>query len=215
MNLRTDALRPTPRRLFGVGAVVVLVVAMALDTTYLDAEGAGAVAAPTFSPTAFAEEEFPRVAGDIRDAAVPLPELAEALEDDTASAGEQFGLDLGAGRFVFSVEASGSVASVDDEYIELAVPELPDALVRIPLGRALSGTPVRDATGTISFGDFPDQTAYQSVAAEFTRLMRETVLGPLEMSALAGEDLLLRGAYISGGPPDAFLIQPVEIEVIP
>ena len=214
MNMRTDALRPTPRRLFGVGAVVALMVAMALDTTYLDTDGAVAVSAPTFSPTAFAEEEFPRVAGDIRDAAVPLPVLAEALEDDTAAAGEQFGLDLGAGRFVFSVEASGSVASVDDEYIELAVPELPDALVRIPLGRALSGTPVRDATGTISFGDFPDQTAYQSVAAEFTRLMRETVLGPLEMAALQGEDLLVRGAYISGGPPDAFLIQPVEIEVI-
>lgn len=205
---------PPRRRVIGGVIVLVLLGAMVLDTTFLDPDGVSEVRAPTFSPTAFVEEAFPQIAAAIAQDATDITELAPAVEADPAAAGEAYGIALGAGRFVHRVTATGSVTNVDADFIELAVPGLPDADVRVPLGTALSGTPIRDATGTIAFGDFPDQTAYQSVANEFKLRVEAEVLGAIDPPSLQGKQITVTGAYVSGGPP-IYIIQPVAIEVAP
>ncbi len=203
--------KPSKSSLMASVAVVALVVAAILDTTFLDPEGAADVSAPTFSPAAFVDEEFPGVRDTLIENAVDIAELAPAIEDDLDAAGEQFGVPLGSGRYVFQIRATGTVENVDDDFIELSIPDAPDADVRIPLGSALTGTPVRDATGEIRFGDFPDQTAYQSVANEFGLRMRNEVLADLASEDLEGRQMTVVGAWTSG--PPVFIIQPVAIEV--
>lgn len=208
--------RHTPSlRSIGVAlAAVVLLGAMAADTTFLGPDAASEVGDVAFDPVAYADETFPQIVQMVAEDAVALPELAAAIATDASAAGEQHGTDLG-GRYGYQVRVTGTVDSVDADFIELSVADMPEgSTVRIPLGQALSGTPVRDVTGTIEFGDFVDQTAYQSVANEFKLRMRSQVLEPADPPSLPGKDVTVLGAYIPGGPEGAYLIQPVSIEVV-
>lgn len=204
------------KRVFALLAGVALVVAVLADTRFLDPEASSAHHQEQFDPASYAEEHFPEIAGEIAAQATDVTVLVPALREDLAEAGAAYGNDLGAGQYAFPVTATGTVSEVDDNFITLEVPGLPDgAGVRIPLDTALSGIPVRDATGSIGFGDFHSQTDFQSVANEFKILIRESVLAPAEPAALAGEQITVVGAYGSGGPDDLYLIHPVSIEVTP
>lgn len=91
---------------------------------------------------------------------------------------------------------------------------MPDgADVRIPLTTALNGAPIRDVTGTVSFGDFANQTEYQEVANEYKLSIQRNVIGALDLGGLDGKTIDVVGAWAVGGPPDTYLIQPVAIEV--
>jgi predicted lipoprotein len=87
--------------------------------------------------------------------------------------------------------------------------------VRVPLTTAINGSPIRDASGTIAFGDFRDQTEFQEVANQFRRLMIRDVIDPLDLTSIEGQQVRVVGAWLEGGPPDTFLIQPVLVEVNP
>ena len=84
--------------------------------------------------------------------------------------------------------------------------------MRIPLGSALSGTPVRDALGIISFGDVPDQIAFQSVSQELKALMKSKVVEPANPGSLKGKTVTVYGAWASESPKTSFVVQPVQIE---
>lgn len=202
----------TVKRLTVSGAFVVLLAAIVVDTKFLDADEAAGVNAPAFSAETYADEAFPQIAQAIADNATDLAEVVAAVGADPASAGAEYGTDVG-GTFVYQVSAAGTVDEVDADFVSLTVAELPaGSVVRIPLGAALNGTPIRDATGTISFGDFAGQTDYQSVANEFKLKMQSDVLGALDLPSLAGQQIVLVGAWVPGGPPGSFLVQPVSIE---
>ena len=53
---------------------------------------------------------------------------------------------------------------------------------------------VRDAVGSISFGDFRDQTEYGRVAAEINARVREDVLTSLDPENLVGRRVTVHGA---------------------
>lgn len=196
-----------------LGAVV-LVVAMAIDTEFLDPTEQSAVQAPTFSAAAYVDELLPETTRLISEAAVELPVLANELAEDAAAAGADYGVDAGSGAFVFPVVVTAEVTEVDDRFITLAVDGMPDgADVRIPLTTALNGAPIRDVTGTVSFGDFANQTEYQEVANEYKLSIQRNVIGALDLGGLDGKTIDVVGAWAVGGPPDTYLIQPVAIEV--
>ena len=87
--------------------------------------------------------------------------------------------------------------------------------VRIPVGSAVSGTPIRDASGFMTFSDFPGQTDFQNVANELKLKIAADVVGPLDPSSLKGKNVTVVGAFSTGGPANAFLVQPASIEVAP
>jgi predicted lipoprotein len=208
-SLRT----PVARRaaLWIAGGVVL--VAAAASTTYVGPDDPRAAGQAAFSAEEYVAESFPEIVEAIRGDATDLTVLAAALADDPAVAGEQYGVDLGAGQFAYRVSAAGEVVDVDDDFVYLTVGD--DLDVRIPLGTALTGTPVRDATGTIKFGDFTDQNEYQSVANQLKLKIQSEVLGPADPPSLAGRSVTVAGAWSTGGPPDLFIVQPVAIEVLP
>lgn len=202
--------------LVGVVALAALVVAAALDTKVLSPQQVAALNPPAFNAESYAADRFPKVTALIKEKAVDLAVLAAAVGSDRAAAGEKYGQDLGSGNFAFPVKATGTVEEVADGFLLLAVPDVPkDAVVRVAVGPAVSGTPVRDATGTIKFGDFTDQTDYQSVANQFKLQIQKTVLAGLDTSSLKGKQVTVHGAWSTGGPPKSFLIQPVAVEVAP
>jgi predicted lipoprotein len=205
---------PTVARLVAGGAVVVLVIAMALSTKFLTPEEVSALNPEAFNAETFVEEEFPGLKEEITRSATDIAVLAPAVAKDPAAAGAQYGQDLGSGAFAFPVTATGEATQVDAEFILLSVPGLPAQVeVRIPLGAAVSGTPVRDATGTLKFGDFVDQTAFQSVANELKLKIERDVLSTIDPQAVKGTQITVVGAWATGGPPNSFIIQPVSIEV--
>lgn len=202
------------RWLIGGVALAILLVAAVLDTKFLSPQEVAELNPAKFTASDYAAKEFPKVVALIKENATDLAVLAPAIAADPAAAGRQYGQDLGSGRFAFPVKAVGTVAEVDANFIRLTVPGVPaDTTVRIPIAQSLSGTPVRDATGTIKFGDFTDQTDYQAVANQFKIRMQQDVLAAIDPASLAGKQITVYGAWSSGGPPRSFLVQPVEIEV--
>jgi predicted lipoprotein len=201
------------KRIAGIAAVIILVTAMALDTTFLTPQAAAALNPPPFNAETFATEQFPKVSATIRQKAIDLPTLAGAVAQDPVAAGRQYGQDLGSGTYAFPVKATGTATEVDTNFVRLAVDGVPEgSSVRIPLGAAVSGTPIRDATGEIRFGDFTGQTEFQSVANQFKLRIQQDVIAKLDPKSLQGKKVTVYGAWATGGPPRSFLIQPVSIE---
>lgn len=207
--------RRRTRRTVYAALVAALVGAIALSTEWLTPEEVEAIDPPAFVAEEFAVEEFPAQAEALEENATDIAVLAPAIAEDLpGAAAEHGGVDLGSGAFAFPVSVTGTVAEVDADYALLDVSGLDRRYeVRIALGNAVSGSPVRDATGTLQFGDFPDQTSFQSVANEFKIRIREDVLSTVDTGALRGEEITVYGAWGTGGPPDSYVIQPVAIEV--
>ena len=89
---RTRPRRRVSGRLIGAALVVLVVVAMALDTTYKDPDEAITTGGrPAFDPQQYGEETYPKAVSTLEENAQPLPELAAALAKDADAAGEQYG----------------------------------------------------------------------------------------------------------------------------
>lgn len=193
---------------------VALVVGMLLDTKFMSSTAGAAGQPGAFSATAYAEKKWSGLVDRIDSKAVDITVLAPAADADMAAAGKQFGQDLGAGSFAFPVKATGTVSAVDANFITLTVPGMPEGdVVRIPVGLALNGGPIRDATGTIKYGDFTDQTEYQDVANALKDLSAKRVIAKADPASLNGKQITVVGATGTGGPPKAYAINPVKIEV--
>lgn len=209
--------RGSSRLVKNVTALVIglaLVVAMVASTKFLSPAASAARQPAQFDAKTYAEKNFPLVAAKIAQKATDIKVLAPAVDQNLAAAGAKYGNDLGAGQFAFPVTATGTVTQADAVFLVMSVPGFPAKdTVRIPLDMALSGLPVRDATGSIKFGDFTDQTDYQSVANEFKIIMQKSVLAPVQPSTLKGKRITVVGAWGSGGPPNSYIIQPVSIKV--
>lgn len=203
------------KRAIVVIATLILLGAMVVDTKFVDATADSAgQQQQAFNAAEYAKEKWPEQVAALEEKAVDVVTLAPAVEADLAEAGRQYGQDLGAGSYSFPVKATGTVTEVDDNFITLSVANMPEGdVVRIPLGLALNGLPLRDAPGTILFGDFTNQTDYQAVANAFQAIARAEVLGKITPADLQGKQITVIGGFASGGPPKTYNISPAKIEV--
>lgn len=208
-SARPRFLRPL---LIAVG-LIALLGAMAFQTTWLSPGEAASLNPAAFNVKTYAEKNYPKAVQSITDKATDITTLAPAVSADLAAAGKKYGVDLGSGKYAFAVKATGTVVSADANFALLQVSGVPDGTtVRIPLGAAISGTPVRDATGTIKYSDFVGQTDYQSVANQFKIKTQTEVIDKLDAASLPGKTVTVIGAYSSGGPAGSYIIQPVSVK---
>lgn len=157
---------------------------------------------------------MPLIAADIQAKATDIAIVAAAADKDIVAAGAQYGRDLGNKSFVFAVKTTAKVKSVDENFIVLDVPGAPaQDTFNIPIGLALSGNPLRDVTGKITFGDFYDQTQYQDAASALKDLVRSTIIDKLDVKNLKGKTLEIYGAWNNGPVPNNYNIQPTSIVV--
>ncbi len=201
------------RRGVWVAVIVVLFAAMILGTKVVTGDAIAATVAKEFNASEYGKTQFPIVKDLIIAQAHDLPTVATAIVADPAKAATTYGVVEGTSFPVFSVKFTGVAGPVDAAGImPVTVPGVPSSItVRVQMGPAISGTVLRDATGTIHFPQFVNQIQYQDAGSALTNELKTQVLSSINAADLAGKTVTIVGAFQLVNPA-SFLITPVQVE---
>lgn len=198
-------------------AAVALIAAMAASTEVRSTEAAEQqAAAATFDPQGWAAKHYPEQAQAITADAVDLSQLLTQVAADPAGTGQRYGHQTGpTSPFTYPVSTTGTAGAVQGSFLNLQVPGLPaGTTVRVQIGPAITGTAVRDATGTVEFGQFTNQVDYAAAGTALNDQVRTGVLAGLDPAGLAGRQVNVVGA-VSLLTPTSIAITPVQLQVAP
>lgn len=209
---RTAPNRRVVRRIVIAVVVLIVLVAMAFSVKVVG-KGSSVGAGPAaFSASAWGKEHFPKVQRAIAKRAVPATELAPAVLADQTAAGKKYGVDAGTGPEL-STTFTGTVGAPQDGIYPVTVQGLPsDLLIRIQTGPAINGTDLRDATGTVEFGQFTNQIDYQNAGAALNDQLKKQVLSKVDTDSLQGKTVEVTGAFQLINPK-GWLVTPSDLEV--
>ena len=203
---------PGLRRLVAPAVVLALLAAMALDTRVVRIGSPTATQPGAFSAAEYGKTEFPKVQAALKARAVDAATLAAAIARDPAAASRQYGVAASGGP-EFAVMFTGVAGREDSGVYDVAVAGVPDGLaIRVQTGPAINGTDLRDAAGTISFGQFTNQIAYQNAGSALNKEMKRQVLSKVDAGKLAGKTLSVVGAFQLVNP-QSWLVTPVTLDV--
>jgi predicted lipoprotein len=204
--------RRLTRRIIIGAVVLVVLIAMALSVKVVS-KGSSVGAGPAaFSASAWGKKHFPEVQAAIAKRAVPADELATALNADAAAATKKYGVAGGAGT-EFSTTFTGTVGEAQDGLYPVTVDGLPGGLlIRMQTGPAINGTDLRDAPGTIEFGQFTNQIDYQNAGAALNDQLKKQVLADVDTASLTGKTVEVTGAFQLINPK-AWLVTPSALDV--
>jgi predicted lipoprotein len=197
-----------------LSAVFVLVVigAIALDTKVVKIGSENDVRQQAFSPETYGAEQFPKIQANVEERAVPAAELAAAIAADKKAAGEKYGTATSTGP-VMPVTLTGTFGARKSNTNEMKIDGLPpETVVRVQTGPAVNGTDLRDATGTIEFGQFTNQIQYQDAGSAINNEMKKAVFAGLDPETLDGKQATVVGVFKLINPKN-WLVTPVKVEV--
>lgn len=194
--------------------VVVVIVAMGLGTKVVSGTALAATAPKVFNASEYGKKEFPKVKALILSKANDLAVVATAIQADAGKAAKSYGVVEGTSFPVYSVKFTGMAGTVDAAgMLPITVEGVPATItVRVQTGPAISGTVLRDATGTIHFPQFVNQIQYQDAGSALTDELKKQVLSSVKASTLSGKTVTVTGAFQLVNPA-SFLLTPVQIEV--
>jgi predicted lipoprotein len=210
-----------PLRIVGALALVALVLAMALSTRFVTRDELASMGPTAFSPEATADELFAEANETLPREATPLAELLTGLQKDIAGTAEE----LGAARpdettYLFPVSGEAKVVSRQQQAIEVTVDAVPSQTqLNVAVGPGLNGTLLRDALG-FTFGDAPNQSAYQQVGDSLKVLVQKQIGPALGDRTEAGTSLRFVGVVsvtdtgVPQSPAKPVSIQPLTLEVV-
>ncbi|MCY1247832.1 hypothetical protein D9M72_611990 [compost metagenome] len=84
--------------------------------------------------------------------------------------------------------------------------------IRVQTGPAVNGTDLRDATGTIEFGQFKNQIEFQNAGSALNNEMKKQVLEGVDVNNLVGKTVSVTGVFKLVNPKN-WLVTPVGLEV--
>ena len=155
----------------------------------------------------------------IEDRAVDAVTLAAAVAKDKDAAAKEYGLEPSKSGVaastgpVICVKFTGVVGKGDSGEYDVNVEGVPSALViRVQTGPAIYGTDLRDATGTISFGQFVNQIDYQNAGSALNKETKKQVLSKVDTAKLTGKTVSVVGAFKLINPNN-WLVTPVRLDV--
>lgn len=198
-------------RYAGIAFVVALVVAMALDTHVVVIDSEEDVRTDAFSPETYGGEMFPEIQSFVETRAESAVRLHAAIEEDKDAAVAQYGVEAGIGA-VMPVKFTGTAGEARAGVYTVEIEELDDVTVRVQTGPAINGTDLRDAMGTIEFGQFKNQIEYQNAAAGINDAMKVAVLDGVDTGELTGETIAVTGVFKLISPSN-WLVTPVRMSV--
>lgn len=199
------------RRFVQVAIGAVLLIAMALGTKVVPIEQ---VKSDVFSPAEYGKKDFARIQELIEKGAVDAKELAAAIAADKAAAGEKYGKPGSVGP-IFPVRFTGVVGEGSSGVFKVKVEGMPEgAGIRVQTGPAINGTEVRDATGTVDFGQFTNQIDYQDAGSALNNEVKTQVIGDLDREKLPGKTIEVVGAFQLINPAN-WMVTPVRFKVAP
>jgi predicted lipoprotein len=194
-----------------VGIIVVVLIALGLGTKVVPDGSSAAQSTESFSAKTWGAKNFPKIQSAIEKKAVDAPTLAQAISTDQAAATKKYGVYGGTGP-EFSVKLTGVAGKPEAGIYPITVQGVPgDLVIRVQTGPAINGTDLRDATGTVKFGQFTNQIDYQNAATALNNQMKKKVLGKVDVSALEGKTVTVTGAFQLINPK-GWLITPVQLE---
>jgi len=198
----------------GVAAAIVLVVAMALDTKVVRIDSAASVAPGTFSAADYGATQFPIVQASIEKRAVSAATIAAAVLKSRTAAAKQYGVDTGAGAEI-PIAFTGVAGKGDFGTYDVKIDGVPKAIaVQIQAGPAITGTDLRDATGTITFGQFTNQIDYQNAGSALNKQLKKTILSKIDTSNLTGKTISVVGVFLlTEASANSWLVTPVKLDV--
>src|SRR5699024_1309257 len=88
------------------------------------------------------------------------------------------------GKPVYSVTLTGTFGEGKSGIYDIDVNGVSDLRIRVQTGPAINGTDLRDATGTMAFGDFSTQIEYQNAASALNAEMKAQVLDDVDTENL-------------------------------
>ncbi len=193
-------------------AAIVVIGAIALDTKIVQIGSASDVRQQAFSPETFGAEQFPKIQADVEKRAVAASELAAAITADKKAAGDKYGVATSTGP-VIPVTLSGTFGTRKSNTNEMKIDGLPpETVVRVQTGPAVNGTDLRDATGTIEFGQFTNQIQYQDAGSAINNEMKKAVFAGLDPDQLDGKTATVVGVFKLINPKN-WLVTPVKVDV--
>lgn len=206
---RRSAARRRQFVLLAIGAL--LLVAMALGTKVVPI---GDVKSDVFSPADYGKKDFPRIQAEIEKSAVDAKELVEAIAADKAAASEKYGKPGSVGP-IFPVKFTGVVGEGSSGVFKVKVEGMPEGSgIRVQTGPAINGTEVRDATGTVDFGQFTNQIEYQDAGSALNNEVKAQVIGDLDREKLPGKTVEVVGVFQLINPAN-WMVTPVRFKVAP
>jgi predicted lipoprotein len=153
--------------------------------------------------------------------AVPLPELAVAIDQDLDAAGARHGRRAGDGSpWTFVAEGQGLVIGVNTAAragrVTVATPVAGGQVrdVQIQVGPVISGSTLRDSLPFVTFNDFSNQIAYAEVGGAMSRravAQAHSVAQGLKV----GDRVAFVGAFALSKAGDPILLTPVRLERSP
>lgn len=194
------------------GLIVVILGAIALDTTVVTIGSEQDFRQQAFSPDAYGISQFPRIRDGVNKKAVEAVELTAKLKSNKKSATKDHATMAGAFP-VFPVKFTGVAGKESSGVFEFAIEGLPaNVKIRVQSGPAINGTELRDIAGDIEFGEFKNQIEFQNVGAGINRAMSAEILKDIDRSSLTGKTISVVGAFKLINPKN-WLVTPVEFEV--
>ena len=215
MSIVSKTIFATQRGSIMIGAIIlVMVTAIAFDTTVVKIGSDLDVRKQVFDPDAFGKEQFSRIRNIVLERAPDAPKLAEELAADKKGAIAKYGTPAegGIGAFL-PVRLTGIVGEGRSGVFKVAVEGIPEKTrVRVQTGPAINGTSLRDISGDIEFGAFKNQIEYQDAGSGINRTMSKTILSDLDRDNLTGKVITVVGVFNLINPKN-WLITPVLLEV--
>ncbi|MFE7993975.1 DUF2291 family protein, partial [Streptomyces shenzhenensis] len=193
-------------------ALLLVIIAVALTTTYRSDSTARADAKPKFSPAEYAADTYePKVVPAITKNAVDIVTLHKAITTDSEAAGRRYGHRPGTGPYSYSVTLTGTAGTAQSGLLQVTVPDLGKTRVSVQIGPAVNGTALRDAPGFIAFGQFTNQVDYADAATALNTAMKADVLKSFSAAAVKGKTITVIGA-MTPLTADVLTVTPVSIE---
>ncbi|MFK4820846.1 DUF2291 family protein [Ochrobactrum quorumnocens] len=197
--------------LWSVVAAVVVVGAIGFDTKIVKIGSDADVRQQAFSPEAYGATEFPKVKASVEERAADAVEVGTALAADKDAAGKKYG--VGSVNPVISIKFTGTVEERKSNYNVIKIDGFPEGMaIRVQTGPAVNGTDLRDATGTIEFGQFKNQIEFQNAGSALNNEMKKQVLEGVDVNNLVGKTVSVTGVFKLVNPKN-WLVTPVGFEV--
>lgn len=188
-----------------------VVVAMAVDSKVVKIGSEQDAQEQGFSAATYGEKTYPGIKNYVESHAVDAVELANALKANQQEAVKKYA--TGTTLPVLPVRFSGIVGEGKSGIFSLQVEGLPEGQkVRLQTGPVLTGTELRDVTGTIHFGDFTNQIEYQNAGAAINQALKTSLLDKLDRATLSGKRVEGVGVFRLL-TPNNWLVTPVSLEV--
>lgn len=207
--------RRSPIRPWMVGTIALLAVLVAagFSTKIVTADQRASQSSDKFDAATYANQHFDSdIVPYIQKNAVNLSTLLTDLANG-AKESDHGNTSGASSAYAFPVTFTAVAGQPAAPVLPVTVEGIPaGTTVQIQIGPALSGTAIRDVSGSISFNEFTNQLEYQKVGTELNNKIRATVLNGLDPASLAGKTLTVTGAFLRVNPALVSVV-PTRIEV--